>query len=485
MPIYVAEAIFLQATFAASGAYPDQVKQNPRMAFRGFEQAARGGFAGAWFRLGRDYENFNDAAHAKDCFERGAKLGVENCCYRMGMAHLMGQLDLPVNHESALTLLHRAATLASIDVPQPAYVFALLLLAEFSHVTIPEHLFKPYVPPSSSAALEARKLLECAAYLNFPPAQYKLGHAYEFAQPPFSFDPLQSVQYYSLASQQGEIEADMALSKWFLCGAEGSFEKDEALALTFAEKAARKGLPSAEFALGYYAEVGVGGPKDIEVARKWYTRAAEHGNADAIDRLAALNQPSPQALSRQEHDHITETTLIRKRTQAKKRSEVATGEYVPPRETGLNAPQVIDVVRKNSANFGPGPVQGSVKPALNPLLERTSSASAADARTTTPGSNYNGSPQLRPNPPGGRAYPNSHRYTLTDAPAPPLPGVGVRPLSVGGVRPAGRPPASRLQSGGAQSAAIATPRLSKAGPATFAEMGITSAKLEEKECVIM
>ena len=26
------------------------------------------------------------------------------------------------------------------------------------------------------------------------------------------------MQYYSLASQKGEVEADMALSKWFLCG---------------------------------------------------------------------------------------------------------------------------------------------------------------------------------------------------------------------------------------------------------------------------
>jgi TPR repeat protein len=83
---------------------------------------------------------------------------------------------------------------------------------------------------------------------------------------------LLSVQYYSLASQQGEIEADMALSKWFLCGAEGAFNKDETLAYTFAEKAARKGLPSAEFALGYYAEVGVGGPKDVDAARRWYQR---------------------------------------------------------------------------------------------------------------------------------------------------------------------------------------------------------------------
>jgi hypothetical protein len=136
-------------------------------------------------------------------------------------------------------------------------------------------------------------------------------------------------------------------------------------------------------------------------------------------------------------------------------------------------------------------VQGPVKPALSPLPERTSSASAA-----TPGVNYNGSPQLRPTPPGGRVYPNSHRYTLTDVPAVPTPGVGTRPQSVGGVRPAGRPPASRLQSGGvqpaqsAQSAAPAAPRPAKAGPAkagpaTFAEMGIASAKLEKEECVIM
>ena len=46
----------------------------------------------------------------------------------------------------------------------------------------------------------------------------------------------------------------MALSKWFWCGAEGAFDKDENLAFTFAEKAARKGLPSAEFAMGYYKE---------------------------------------------------------------------------------------------------------------------------------------------------------------------------------------------------------------------------------------
>ncbi|KAF8884266.1 hypothetical protein CPB84DRAFT_1636140, partial [Gymnopilus junonius] len=330
---YVAEAIYMRAMLAATGGFPEFVRHNPRTAFRDFEAAARGGFGQAWFRLGRDYENFNDHVHARECFERGVRLGVESCLYRMGMAHLLGQLSLPQNSTLALPLLHRAALLASLQTPQPAYVYALLLLSEFQQISLPASLFSPFIPANSSPTLEARKHLERAAYLHFPVAQYKLGHAYEFAEPPFPFDPLLSVQYYSLASQQGEVEADMALSKWFLCGSGGAalsqqgqpvtggFEKDEGLALTFAEKAARKGLPSAEFAMGYYAEVGVGQPKDLNKAMVWYERAKTHGNTDAIARLAALSQPQPQTLSRLEHDNITEAKLVRRRTQAAQRAE--------------------------------------------------------------------------------------------------------------------------------------------------------------------
>lgn len=54
--------------------------------------------------------------------------------------------------------------------------------------------------------------------------------------------------------------------------AQGGFDKDEQLARVFAEKAARKGLPSAEFAMGYYCEVGIGGVKDLEEAVGWYRK---------------------------------------------------------------------------------------------------------------------------------------------------------------------------------------------------------------------
>ncbi len=192
----------------------------------------------------------------------------------MGMAHLLGQLGLPASPQTALPLLQRAATLSSLETPQPAYVYALLLLNEFNLVSVPPALLQPLIPAGSSAPLEARTHLERSAYLHFPPAQYKLAHAYEFAQYPWQFDALQSVEWYSKASQAGEVEADMALSKWFLCGSEGAFEKDEGLAWVFAERAANQGLPSAEFAMGYYAEVGVGGPIDVVKAIDWYRKAS-------------------------------------------------------------------------------------------------------------------------------------------------------------------------------------------------------------------
>ena len=80
-PLHIAESIYLRATFEATGAYPQFVPQNPRMAFRDFERAARAGFSAAWFKLGRDYENFGDFPHAKDCYERGIRNNNESSLY--------------------------------------------------------------------------------------------------------------------------------------------------------------------------------------------------------------------------------------------------------------------------------------------------------------------------------------------------------------------------------------------------------------------
>jgi uncharacterized protein with von Willebrand factor type A (vWA) domain len=59
MPLHVAEAVAMRATLSGTRVFPEFIRHTLRTAFRDFETAARNGFATAWFRLGRDYENIN------------------------------------------------------------------------------------------------------------------------------------------------------------------------------------------------------------------------------------------------------------------------------------------------------------------------------------------------------------------------------------------------------------------------------------------
>lgn len=72
MPSWLAEALFLRGQVIATGIFPERyalpsgiwndanlplrLPKSPRDAFRDFEASARGGYAPAWFKLGRDYE---------------------------------------------------------------------------------------------------------------------------------------------------------------------------------------------------------------------------------------------------------------------------------------------------------------------------------------------------------------------------------------------------------------------------------------------
>ncbi|EJD44310.1 hypothetical protein AURDEDRAFT_185086 [Auricularia subglabra TFB-10046 SS5] len=486
-------ALYLRGSLANTGSFPTFIAKNPREAFRDFDAAARAGYPAAWFNIARDYEAVGDVERAKQALDKGSRANVESCFYRLGMAHLLGQLGFAADPPTALPLLHRAAQLASADVPQPAYVFALLLMGEFAAYTAPGEQLAPYIPRGSSALLEARRYLERAAYLGSGAAQFKLGHAYEFGAAPFAPDPLLSVQYYSLAAQRGHPEADMALSKWFLCGSEGAFEKDEGLARVFAEKSAMRGEREGEFAMGYYCEVGIGAPghaKDLEAARTWYTRAAEKGSAEARKRLDALAAAQPAALGRAEHEQLKENTLVRRRTQARDEA------WAAGRKSKIAAQQPMPVAEEVAkAHMSPVP----------------SSSGAAIHSMPAP------APGRRPLPAGAQ-MPQQQRYSLSDAgpvkmeSAPPAHGGRVRvPIRLDdpspGPGPAHAPadvppvpavPAHVRPASPARQPSVAKPQQQqrppasgsgaappKKGPATFQEMGFQSQKLDDRDCVIM
>ena len=171
----------------------------------------------------------------------------------------------------------------------------MLQAHELPQVNLPEQL----LPLNISAA---RFNIERAAFLGFAKAQTKMGNAYELCQLGCDFDPALSLHYNALAAKQGEPEADMAISKWFLCGYEGTFEKNEELAFTYAQRAAQTGLATAEFALGYFYEIGIYVSVDLKQSRSWYEKAADHGNKDAVARIDGISRS--KTLSRKDHDKV-------------------------------------------------------------------------------------------------------------------------------------------------------------------------------------
>ncbi|GAA5842571.1 hypothetical protein JCM11251_004907 [Rhodosporidiobolus azoricus] len=477
-------ALYLRGDLSSSGSFPSYRSKDAKSSFRDFEAAANAGYVKSWFRIGRAYEDFGDIRRAVGAYEKGVEKGDCGSTYRLAMAYLLGQIGVQADVPKALALLKRAADSADLDTPQPPYILGMLLSGEFDSPSV--QLNKSLIPLDLD---EAKWRIERAAYLSFGPAQYKMGFAYEYATLGCLFDPLLSVQYYALASQNGEVEADMALSKWYLCGSEGNFDKNESLAVTFAEKAAARQLPSAEFALGYFHEVGINAPIDLEKARRWYTRAAGHGNDDAKKRLDALGQSNPETLNRVDHDAHLQSKLVRKRTQAKIRSD-------EQRERVAAAKLAASLQGPNLSSSAPPTAQQSPYIPQQPL--RQGSVASGGSANSYPSSSLRrndtmrqvqAAAQMGPPPPGtpnpmgsSMRYPSPapggrvQSYQLSDAPPPGMPKTQ-RPQpgqKVGTGGPGGRPQeiAHKPQAGGREK------------PATFAEMGIATQKAKKDDCII-
>jgi TPR repeat protein len=266
-----------------------------REAFLAYKRAAAKGYARAEYRIGMQYESGNTPEKAKDHYNKGVAQKDSASNYRLGMMTLLGQHDTPQNYQRGVNLIRFAADTSDENAPQGAYVYGMLLARELPNISIPDQ-FLPY------DLSDAKLFIEKAAYLGFAKAQLKMAQAYELCQLNCDFDPALSLHYNALASRQGEAEADMAISKWFLCGFEGIFEKNEELAYTYAKRAAQTKMPTAEFAMGYFYEIGMYVPIDLQESESWYQKAANHGNKDALSRIESIKKNN--TLSKSDHEKV-------------------------------------------------------------------------------------------------------------------------------------------------------------------------------------
>jgi TPR repeat protein len=292
------KALFLKALWFEFGkfGYPVDTKES----FTLYTQSAAGGYSRADYRVGTQYEASGDILGAIKYYKKGVDKNDAAASYRMGMMYLLGQKGQTQNVEQGLRLVKFAADHADENAPQGAFVYGMLLGKDLPEIDISEHVL-PY------DAVASKYYIEKAAFFGFAKAQKHMGQAYELSLLGCEVDPALSLHYNRLAAAQGDPEAEMAICKWFLCGYEGVFEKNEKMAYEYAKRAALQEFPTAEFAMGYFYEVGVYVAKDLQQATEWYQKASKHGNADASGRLESLSRN--QSLSRKDHEEVAVTRI--------------------------------------------------------------------------------------------------------------------------------------------------------------------------------
>ncbi|CAL3964190.1 unnamed protein product [Diplocarpon coronariae] len=284
------EAMFYLADCYGRGALG--LETDNKEAFSLYQCAAKAGHAGAAYRTAVCCELGNeegggtrkDPLKAIQWYQRAAMLGDTPAMYKMGMIQLKGLLGQPKNPREAVGWLKRAAERADVENPHALHELGLLYEA-------------PQGTDSSIVRDEAHSfsLFNQSAELGYKFSQFRLGAAFEYGLFNCPIDPRQSIMWYSRAASQQEHQSELALSGWYLTGSEGVLEQSDTEAYLWARKAAMAGLAKAEYAMGYFTEVGIGSPANLEDAKRWYWRAAAQDFPKARERLEDLKRGGTKA----------------------------------------------------------------------------------------------------------------------------------------------------------------------------------------------
>ncbi|RDA94516.1 hypothetical protein CP533_2701, partial [Ophiocordyceps camponoti-saundersi (nom. inval.)] len=402
------DALYVKSKWLEFGKFGNRVDK--REAYNGYKRAADLGHSRSEYRLGMLFEQSNDMSKAKEHYYKGMSMKDSASLYRMGMMSLLGQHGESKDYPRGLERIQAAADSSDEDAPQGSYVYGMLVGRDLPDISIPDGLL-PF-------NLETSKMyVEKAAYLGFAKAQLKMGQAYELCQLGCEFHPSYSLHYYGLAARQGLPEAALGVSRWFLFGYEGVFKKNEELAFKYAQEAATAKLPTGEFAMGYYYEIGIHVSKSINDARKWYQLAAEHGNKDAQNRLDSLNQD--KSLSKKDHET---TTLTRIKSQhgsqrGKRPERFKQPQQMPTLKESGSSPILENDARKLSMVASSGANSPRMSPQASPGIRPTivsESASLSDpSRVTTVGGDRQPAFSIRPDvasrPRSAAPYPEDGR----------------------------------------------------------------------------
>ncbi|KAK1521673.1 hypothetical protein CPAR01_14590 [Colletotrichum paranaense] len=261
----------------ASGLF-SKGKEDYNQAFPLFVLAAKHGHAESAYRTALCYEFGwgcrKDPAKAVQFLRMSASKRHPGAMSRLGKACLSGDLG-EKRYREGIKWMKLAAEAADAVYSAAPYQLACLYETGYG-----DDIFKDEV--------YAAELFTAAAELGHPEANFRMGEAYEYGKLSCPRDPALSVHFYTGAAERGHAGAMMGLCAWYMVGAEPILEKDEEEAYEWARRSAEMGFVKAQYAVGYFTEMGIGCRRDILEANVWYVKAADAGDERAKQRLAII-----------------------------------------------------------------------------------------------------------------------------------------------------------------------------------------------------
>ena len=293
----------------ASGLF-NKGKEDYNSAFPLFVLAAKHGHAESAYRTALCYEFGwgcrKDPAKAVQFLRTAASKRHPGAMTRLGKACLSGDLG-EKRYREGIKWLKLATEAADAVYNAAPYHLGCLYEAGYGDDIFQDESY-------------AAELFTQAADLGHPDANYRMGDAYEHGRLNCPRDPALSVHFYTGAAERGHSAAMMGLCAWYMVGAEPILEKDEEEAYEWARRSAELGnypppphitnshgkrqqpflsadvkrltldlgYVKAEYAVGYFTEMGIGCRRDILEANVWYVKAADAGDERAKQRLAAI-----------------------------------------------------------------------------------------------------------------------------------------------------------------------------------------------------
>ncbi|KAF7591492.1 hypothetical protein BBP40_001482 [Aspergillus hancockii] len=266
----------------ASGLF-SKGKEDYDRAFPLFIAASKHGHVEACYRAALCFEfgwgTRVEAAKAQQFYRQAASKNHPGSMLRMAKACLAGDMGLGKRYREGIKWMKRATESADSQYNSAPYELGLMHEEGYGDDVFPDPAY-------------AAQLFTKSADLGHIEASYRLGDAYEHGKLDCPRDPALSIHFYTGAAQGGHPLAMMALCAWYLVGAEPVLEKDESEAYEWAKRAAETGLTKAQYAVGYFTEMGIGCRRDILAANYWYVQAADQGDTRATQRIAAIRAAS-------------------------------------------------------------------------------------------------------------------------------------------------------------------------------------------------